>query len=250
MANLFLGFPVPRAKIADMITGTAPPSLHKTQHQDGGTDELDCTGLVGAGGISLPLNDFYVDTMWESLDGWTASAGSNGEYGISGTCVSIASGPTAGGWAEIEKEITYPFPALSWSKKRQFLCSLQMQANTSHAGNIMIAMGGIVSGGQYVGFWMDTGKLYAVYRYSSLHSQLVLDVSGAPYDITKTLKAIHTPGVDIKFYIDGVLVHTATTDLPTGTSKATKILEWLVDNANTDELKYSRMSRFQFHQEA
>ncbi|GAH85805.1 unnamed protein product, partial [marine sediment metagenome] len=74
MANLFIGFPVPRARIADMIEGSAPPTLHAPQHESGGTDEveflkltdhahksehesggddeIDCTDLAGAGGLS------------------------------------------------------------------------------------------------------------------------------------------------------------------------------------------------------
>ncbi|GAH54174.1 unnamed protein product, partial [marine sediment metagenome] len=40
MANLFIGFPVPRAKIADMIEGAAPPLEHVVNHLPGGSDQL------------------------------------------------------------------------------------------------------------------------------------------------------------------------------------------------------------------
>lgn len=40
MANLFIGFPVPRAKIAEMIEGAAPPLEHKENHLPDGSDAL------------------------------------------------------------------------------------------------------------------------------------------------------------------------------------------------------------------
>lgn len=40
MGNFFLGFPVPRAKIAEMIEGAAPPLEHKDNHLPDGSDPL------------------------------------------------------------------------------------------------------------------------------------------------------------------------------------------------------------------
>lgn len=40
MGNLFIGFPVPRAKIADMIEGSAPPLNHIANHRPSGSDPL------------------------------------------------------------------------------------------------------------------------------------------------------------------------------------------------------------------
>ncbi len=46
MANLFIGFPVPRAKIATMIEEAAPPLIHGLQHQPDGEDPIvDPEGL-------------------------------------------------------------------------------------------------------------------------------------------------------------------------------------------------------------
>ena len=46
MANLFIGFPVPRAKIADMIEGSAPPLEHITNHLPPGSDPLVLPGDI------------------------------------------------------------------------------------------------------------------------------------------------------------------------------------------------------------
>jgi len=80
MSNFFLGFPVSRAKIAEMIEGYAPPISHHGRHEDGGDDEIDCTGLTGAGGgTSLidrgdpaandkTLSDFTTDNAYHDLN--------------------------------------------------------------------------------------------------------------------------------------------------------------------------------------
>lgn len=46
MPNLFSGFPVSRAKIAEQISGSAPPINHVTNHENGGTDEISLAGLT------------------------------------------------------------------------------------------------------------------------------------------------------------------------------------------------------------
>jgi hypothetical protein len=250
MPNTCYSISLPKSSIVDMITIENPPSDHHDKHELSGSDEVDCTGLTGAGGVGLPFSDFFLETLWESLDGWAASSGSGGEAFTSGNHVYIASGNTSGGWAEIEKNVDYPFPSLSWDKARSFACSLLMQSNSSHSCNIKLGIGGIVSTGQHIGFIMASGILSAVWQGSSSHSHQIEDVSGSSFAITRKLSAVHTPGVNIKFYKDDVLVHTTTTDLPSGTSKASKVLEWLIDNASTAEFKYSRMSRYQFYQGA
>ena len=88
MANLFIGFPVPRAKIAEMIEGSAPPLEHIANHLPGGTDELvddndisadqlvkwNGTKFIGtaepSAGIATPYDDlgFYFKTSFPTLD--------------------------------------------------------------------------------------------------------------------------------------------------------------------------------------
>jgi len=48
VGNLFIGFPVPRAKIADMITGSAPPLNHVANHLPVGTDPLVLPGDISS----------------------------------------------------------------------------------------------------------------------------------------------------------------------------------------------------------
>jgi len=46
MPNMFLGFPVPRAKIAEMIEGYAPPAVHASWHLPPGSDPLIAPGDI------------------------------------------------------------------------------------------------------------------------------------------------------------------------------------------------------------
>lgn len=51
MANLFIGFPVPRAKIADMIVGSASPLNHVVNHLPPGSDPIVLPGDIESGEI-------------------------------------------------------------------------------------------------------------------------------------------------------------------------------------------------------
>lgn len=55
--------------------GSAPAGHHGT-HEDGGSDEVDCTGLAGAGGAAVPAQ---VD-VYTSDDTWTKPAGAKVVY--------------------------------------------------------------------------------------------------------------------------------------------------------------------------
>jgi len=51
LSNLFIGFPVPRAKIADMISGGAPPLDHAFNHFPDGSDPIALPGDISAGQV-------------------------------------------------------------------------------------------------------------------------------------------------------------------------------------------------------
>ena len=73
MANLFIGFPVPRAKIADMIEGAAPPLDHATQHEYGGDDAIDPTDQNSLVTLPFPLAGFFLDSYEVEGPGWQYS---------------------------------------------------------------------------------------------------------------------------------------------------------------------------------
>ena len=70
MGNLFIGFPVPRAKIADMITGSAPPLNHVANHEPDGSDPLVLPGDIDPGEF----------VGWNGTKFIGAAAGGNGGF--------------------------------------------------------------------------------------------------------------------------------------------------------------------------
>ena len=70
MGNLFIGFPVPRAKIADMIIGSAPPLEHIPNHRPNGSDPLVLPGDIDPGEF----------VGWNGTKFVGAAAGGNGGF--------------------------------------------------------------------------------------------------------------------------------------------------------------------------
>lgn len=72
MANLFIGFPVPRAKIADMIEGAAPPLEHVTNHLPPGSDPLVLPGDISENQILKWNGTKFVGSDAPAGNGYTS----------------------------------------------------------------------------------------------------------------------------------------------------------------------------------
>lgn len=68
MGNLFIGFPVPRAKIATMIEEAAPPLEHVANHEPDGTDPIVLPGDISTDEV----------LQWNGTKFIGAAAGGNG----------------------------------------------------------------------------------------------------------------------------------------------------------------------------
>ena len=250
MANLFLGFPVPRAKIADMIASDAPPSLHKTQHQDGGTDEMDVTGLVGAGGLTLPWDDLYFHILFESLTGYNNGLGGTGEIVCDGNGVALNTNLTAGSYAYLEKYLTHPFPTFNWAKTTKIKTRANFYNQTSVTGNYWLTVGGKDTT-KHVGFKVVAGVLYGTVANGTTESTLALETLGTGAYLTdRVLQAILTPGANCEFFVNGVSKGTITTNLPTGTDSAPTIMHLYVENPGVAQRKTLNVGVWSFYQEA
>lgn len=217
MGNLFLGFPVARAKIADMISTSAPPLAHKTQHQDGGSDEIDATGLVGAGGGGIfPLNLHIFSSLCESVDGYVTSVTGTGAINDAGDGLTLATNATADSTAKLEKTIYENEYIFKWDKSRQFEANVAFIASTS-ATCTMYLLHGFDETFNSIGFSVINGVLKGVVVDATTLTSVNLQTLGAgAFSVNRTLKAVFTTGVDCKFYVDGVLLGTITTGLPSG----------------------------------
>ena len=250
MGNMFLGFPVPRAKIADMIATDAPPTLHKENHEAGGKDELDCTGLVGAGGVTLPFEDYFYNTRFDSIDGIRQSASGGGSLTLDDRYITIECDGVNNAFANIEKRPSYPAVPLTWDKNREFKAQAWFKAATV-ANTIMVIGTGYLYNGTGFGFIVEDGIFKAVSQVGAAREDHTIeDWSAAPFDEVRRLRAHKTGANEIKFYVDDVLVYTATTTIPSGATYDEKVMYIFTWNTGASGQTWIRLSDWSLWQKA
>ena len=250
MGNSFIGFPVPRAKIADMITGTAPPAIHATQHETGGSDVLDGTKIPGAGGVTLPFSDYFYNTSFESLDGIRQSLYAGGTITLDDRYVELATTGTQYSFANLEKRINYPSVPLNWDKNREFRAQVNFRVDTIAGSDIVIGTGVLTAGNSF-GFRVENGLLKAFSQaVGNIEVHTIEDWSGSGFNNTRQLRAHKTGANEIKFYVDDVLVYTATTHIPAGSDDIEKVMYMYVYNTDAGGIVWMRLSDFTIWQEA
>ncbi len=245
MGNLFLGFPVARAKIADMISASAPPSLHKTQHQLGGTDELNVTGLTGAGGGGLALDSLYTfGSVFESLSGYTTTPTGSGATTVDASGVVMSTGATGSSLARCDKSTTHVTPYNNFSRNRTLIANVRFDSLVSVTATFEIFTGGR-STTRKIGFRVAAGILKGAVANGTSESTVDLQTLGAgAYSVQRSLKAVFTAGSKCEFYVDGVLLGEITTNLPSGIGSSMNIFMARAENPAVAEDKYLTISAF------
>lgn len=227
MPNTFLGFPVPRATIADMIAANAPSKLHKTQHQLGGTDALDVTGLPGAGGgggITIPFPAYYYQGIIESLDGYDLNLASGGAISIDSSGATIKTSVVGTGIAILERILWIPDAILDWSNDRQISFTAYFLSLVNNIALLKLTSGD--SGANtHIGFKVINGVLYGTVGSGAAETTVSLLALGVfEYGTYYILRAVYTAGVKCEYYVNNVLKGTITTGLPTGPDYSTFIM--------------------------
>jgi len=250
MANLFIGFPVPRAKIADMIEGAAPPLEHHTNHESGGADEMDVTDLVGAGGggdlfRGIDIDDYNAEfTAWHKA--YTGTASLTRAYDK----LTLETNDAGDATGDIYLKLNQIFPIPTWANKRHLLFQAYLDCDETSSAEMHIITG-YHSTGPYFGFQIVGGKLYGVNRHTGAITQTEISTFGEAYigeDIW--LEAILFPGVKIEFWVNGALEQTSTTNLPTSDTKAEYIFELMVDNHEQSMNVAMEFNHIRVYQEA
>jgi len=250
MANLFIGFPVPRAKIADMITGEAAPKDHHADHEDGGSDEVDCTGLEGAGGISFPYGGLLAQFLFTSIDGFYQDNSGTGVITLDDSTLYFTSGLNADSKARLEKSPAYLIPRQNYDKNSELKTQIRFHSYTSATGNF-VAVLGYDETYKHIGFKVLAGKLYGTVGNGSAETTVELQTLGAgAYDVTRDLKAVLTAGSKCEFFVDGTKVDEITTGLPTGEVSAATLLVLEASNPGVAEEKRMYLSIWNIWQEA
>lgn len=250
MANLFIGFPVPRAKIADMISGEAPPLEHKTQHQDGGDDEMDLTGLEGAGGTTFPLRGIWIDDY--ELDHARVYKQYTGSGAVSRSyeTITLKTGETNPSSALLRRTTSQDIVTPTWDKKRHLIFQAYFDADDRTSIDFSIFMGD-PDGDDAAGWRVSDGKLKSKTRHggsSTYHDCYTF--SGGFIGEELLTEVIVFPGEKVEYWVNGALAHTETDDVPSGTDDAEYIFLIIVDNSSTTNNVQLDFDNIQFYQEA
>ncbi len=245
MGNLFLGFPVARAKIADMIATSAPPSLHKTQHQLGCSDELNVTGLTGAGGgLSVPFLNNLIYNDCGSITKHVKTTTGSSLIAASDNGIVLETFLTSSSEAELIDVLEFLYPHTAWTKARQFNCTVKLRSATSKDAE-MYMISGSRSNSIGFGFYVSAGDLYAFSGDGTDTTYTIIQsLSAGPYTKYRLLRAVFTPGVKIEYYVDGILLLTITTTLPSGSSYYNYLANFYISNLATTEDKYLVVSDY------
>lgn len=268
MGNMFLGFPVPRAKIAEMITGSAPPLEHKENHEPDGSDPLilpddissdqlikwNGSKFVGAapaaGGLGNRYDDpdFFFTTRFPSLDGFEIWKTLDGSLTWEEAHLLINSSTTPNSVSGIYKPVGYSLPALTWDKARKFKCTVKLASLTNKYGEIWIGMGRQTDNNR-IAFTVKDGVLKGFTSSSASPSTVVLETLGVgSYNETRDLECVFTPGSKAEFYVDGSLIDEITTNIPGGSSGADCPLDMAVKNLGEGKAIAIYISQFSAYQ--
>lgn len=222
MPNLFLGFPVPRAKIAGMIEGYAE-SLSTYNH-------------------------LYYLTLLDTLDAISQQIIGTATITLVPEYLQLKTGTTIHSLARIWKVPYYTVPGTSWAKARKFRTKVRIIALASTNPLIQIYTGNN-SAPLGFGFQITGHSIYGISgNGSSLDFILLETIAAGAIDIIRDLEAVFTPGSKIEFYIDGVKKGEVTTKLPTGITSSQYLL-WveIYNNAATDDIML--ISHWKIYQE-
>lgn len=221
MGNMFLGFPVPRAKIAEMITGSAAPLF--------------------------PYADILYHTNFDSLDGFAQVADGAATITLSFDYVELSIGTEAADVATLVKAPAYPYLFSTWNKRRKMQTGLFADLQAGVTGLIYIGVGD-PDGNMFVGFRISDGSLQAVsIDVGGIEAYTIADWT-TPGLQAALLKFDYDPPAYPKFYLDDVLVYTATTRKPTGTDSANIWLYWLMSHAGGGSAMLTYLSEYMFYQ--
>lgn len=265
MGNLFIGFPVPRAKIAEMIEGAAPPLEHKTNHLPDGSDPLfpangsaagkllRWTGsafewiAAPSGGIASQYADpnLYYNTNFEHLDGFDVNSSAGASAELSDGFLQLITGDTINHFAYVKKRNAIQVVLANWNNARKFKATVYLYTATNNVGLIYIGTGASFAG-RHVMFVVEDGVLKGSVHNGSTGTTVELeDLSAPTYGIKKNLEAIFTPGSKAEFYIDGHKIDEITTNLPSGIGDADYLFYTYLKNTDGTNDLMLRINQFQ-----
>ena len=268
MANMFLGFPVPRAKIAEMIEGAAPPLKHIENHRPPGSDPLvlpgdietdqlikwDGSKFIGiaepSGGIATPYDDhgFYFKTFFPTLDNLKQSTNNDAAITHTPENITLNTGAVSTSYALIRLLNDYQIPVLTFDRILKLRTRIYCNSFSDASGDNYLIIGGGASW-KHLGFAIWNGYIQSTVHNGSSRRQVHLksvSTGGAFHDLL--LELVFYPGESCKFYINGVLEGTETQTLPSGAFYNTWFITIGSQNVSTTNNLELQISQIEIYQ--
>lgn len=248
MGNLFIGFPVPRAKIADMISSAAPPLLHAYTHEPGGDDEV----TIPPAGMSNPYdyNGYHYKTRFPTLDEFEVTEYQSGAVNHTHERIYLSTGGTQGSYASIKKAAAYKLPLLSYDKDIFIRFKIYSTVYAEVNPNAYIITGGETNQ-KHIGISIYNLKLCSTVHNGSSRSQNTFYEWGSPpEDFTSIIEIKFYAGLRAEYYLGGELLHTQTEYLPSGWFHDNYFLKLCVSNSDTTRNLFIGISSLELYQPA
>lgn len=264
MPNLFLGFPVPRAKIAEMIAAAAPPIEHAAWHEPIGADPLVLPDDIsvgqavgwngtkylgvaagGGGGIASSYESpgIFLSTFFESLDAWNKSE-VEGLITLDAEFVRLETNANGSGELALIKNLAIFATQPTWSKGCKFKGDIHYGAYTGTLGKAWIIMG-YPGTEKHVGFVIDNRVIYGTVGNGSIETKTAALETLAAGEISeyRVFEATYDAAI-AKFYMGGALLGSINTNLPSGTGYAGYMCHLKVENLGEAVSHRIRCSHF------
>ncbi len=248
MGNLFIGFPVPRAKIADMISTAAPPLLHAYTHEPGGDDEI----TLPSAGISTLYDDpgFHYKTFFPNLDGFEIDQAESGQVIHEPQNTILATGETTASWAKIVKNTNMQLPLLTFDKNifLRFRFTFHVYSDINPGCYIITAD---ATDHKHIGVSMYNSKLACSVHDGTTRAQVGIvscPIEGEDYEFNVEIKFY--AGSRVEYIIDGTLLHTQEDNIPSGAFYDESFLRLGVFNSNTTRDIIMGLSMLELYQPA
>jgi hypothetical protein len=175
---------------------------------------------------SFQRDDFHWFTVFESLDGYLKIF--NGSITINPNYIALTTIATAGDITQLTKYQSGANSQLTWDKNRKFKTLIRNSTAVNQFGcrigvGSMATTSGNSDVSRHLGFWVTSPGLYATVADGTTEKYTYLTAIGTNQDILLEVK--FTAATKAEFYVDGSLLYTETSNLPTGTNNAGYFLD-------------------------
>ena len=169
---------------------------------------------------SLQRTDFHWFTLFESVDGY----GKTGTPTLSSYGVSLKTAALANDTCEIQKISRSLTGDFTWNKRRKIKFSILLNPPmTLQAIDITTGNGASNLNDNKFGFIINGTTVYGITADGSGYT--APSITSVGYGAYYVFEADFVPGSYVKFYVNGLLYGTNTTNLPTGNTGADMVLD-------------------------